>query len=112
MHRVARWHRTVAAPSGGSMLSLGPATRWRSTARSLRANPIITSSRPWGEWTDGLIEEDLLPVGWGAALGYPGFRPRAGGGAVAVRVLTAPSLARSEERRVGEECRSRWSPYH
>src|ERR1043166_8807692 len=23
-----------------------------------------------------------------------------------------PSLARSEERRVGKECRSRWSPYH
>ena len=25
---------------------------------------------------------------------------------------TAGSLARSEERRVGKECRSRWSPYH
>src|SRR3712207_9290860 len=24
---------------------------------------------------------------------------------------TIPSLARSEERRVGKECRSRWSPY-
>ena len=23
-----------------------------------------------------------------------------------------PALARSEERRVGKECRSRWSPYH
>ena len=23
-----------------------------------------------------------------------------------------PSLWRSEERRVGKECRSRWSPYH
>ena len=23
-----------------------------------------------------------------------------------------PMLARSEERRVGKECRSRWSPYH
>src|SRR5215217_6227978 len=46
-----------------------------------------------GEWTDGLIEGDLLPVGWGAALGYPGFRPRVGGAAVAVQVLTAPLLA-------------------
>jgi len=46
-----------------------------------------------GEWTDGLIEEDLIPLGWGAALGYPGFRPRAGGDAVEVRVLSAPSLA-------------------
>jgi hypothetical protein len=42
---------------------------------------------------DGLIEGDLLPVGWGAALGYPGFRPRAGGAAVAAQVLTAPLLA-------------------
>src|SRR5260370_9841947 len=24
----------------------------------------------------------------------------------------APKAARSEERRVGKECRSRWSPYH
>jgi gamma-glutamylcyclotransferase (GGCT)/AIG2-like uncharacterized protein YtfP len=46
-----------------------------------------------GEWTDGTIEGDLIPMGWGAALGYPGFRPRAGGDAVAVKVLSAPSLA-------------------
>ena len=25
---------------------------------------------------------------------------------------THPALVRSEERRVGKECRSRWSPYH
>ena len=46
-----------------------------------------------GEWTDGLIEGDLLPLGWGADLGYPGFRPRIGGDAVAVQVLRAPLLA-------------------
>ncbi|HEX6902782.1 MAG TPA: gamma-glutamylcyclotransferase family protein [Thermoanaerobaculia bacterium] len=46
-----------------------------------------------GEWTDGLIEGDLFPVGWGAVLGYPAFRPRVGGPAVAVQVLTAPLLA-------------------
>src|SRR5256885_15796863 len=27
-------------------------------------------------------------------------------------VLLARQLPRSEERRVGKECRSRWSPYH
>ena len=26
--------------------------------------------------------------------------------------LTIDELLRSEERRVGKECRSRWSPYH
>ena len=25
---------------------------------------------------------------------------------------TCPAFNRSEERRVGKECRSRWSPYH
>ena len=34
-------------------------------------------------------------------------------GAVAVMALErVPSDIRSEERRVGKECRSRWSPYH
>ena len=27
-------------------------------------------------------------------------------------VWLIPKTARSEERRVGKECRSRWSPYH
>src|SRR3712207_9245469 len=31
---------------------------------------------------------------------------------VALTALGLAFLARSEERRVGKECRSRWSPYH
>ena len=27
-------------------------------------------------------------------------------------LIVFPELIRSEERRVGKECRSRWSPYH
>jgi gamma-glutamylcyclotransferase (GGCT)/AIG2-like uncharacterized protein YtfP len=46
-----------------------------------------------GEWTEGLLEGDLIPSGWGAELGYPGFRPRDGGEAVAVWVLRASRLA-------------------
>lgn len=45
-----------------------------------------------GAWTTGVVEGDLFPVGWGATLGYPAFRPRAGGPAVPVHVLAAPSL--------------------
>ena len=29
-----------------------------------------------------------------------------------VEIKKAETLLRSEERRVGKECRSRWSPYH
>ena len=28
------------------------------------------------------------------------------------KYTVTPSFIRSEERRVGKECRSRWSPYH
>src|SRR3712207_7857006 len=37
------------------------------------------------------------------------------GAEATVRLATSPELegvTRSEERRVGKECRSRWSPYH
>src|SRR3989449_9398503 len=31
---------------------------------------------------------------------------------VVMPAYTCPAVPRSEERRVGKECRSRWSPYH
>ena len=45
-----------------------------------------------GEWAEGVVEGELSAEGWGATLGYPAFRPRAGGAAVAVRVLTSSAL--------------------
>ena len=62
--------------------------------------------------------------------GYPLMRENASNSALALGSAATPSLkftgdtntgiyspgadqvARSEERRVGKECRSRWSPYH
>src|SRR3990167_3705731 len=41
-------------------------------------------------------------LGWASSLSHSGT-------AVAAHAVTQP---RSEERRVGKECRSRWSPYH
>ena len=34
------------------------------------------------------------------------------GSIYSIAVLAGWALCRSEERRVGKECRSRWSPYH
>src|SRR3712207_9119395 len=51
------------------------------------------------EINDGVHDEGLVAI-----LGVPLIR-----GAQVIGVLFA---ARSEERRVGKECRSRWSPYH
>ena len=42
--------------------------------------------------------------------GIPHFERTMAEGAASVKLLC--ELARSEERRVGKECRSRWSPYH
>ena len=36
----------------------------------------------------------------------------AGGLIIAAAILCWVFVLRSEERRVGKECRSRWSPYH
>jgi gamma-glutamylcyclotransferase (GGCT)/AIG2-like uncharacterized protein YtfP len=45
-----------------------------------------------GQWAEGVVEGDLHPVGWGATLGFPAFRPREGGPAVPVHVLTSAAL--------------------
>src|SRR5829696_9531535 len=61
------------------------------------------------DWSVTGVQKCALPI-WVAILDDP-----------VPRVLRSPSLRvdvppragpRSEERRVGKECRSRWSPYH
>src|SRR6266566_9044969 len=63
-------------------------------------------TRLQGDWSSDVCSSDL-------ATGPPSGAPagqRAGRRALPRRRATA--RARSEERRVGEECRSRWAPYH
>src|SRR6266852_8859556 len=56
-------------------------------------------TRCYRDWSSDVCSSDLRAVGWAvgecSARSYPAGRAR-----------------RSEERRVGKECRSRWSPYH
>src|SRR5256885_5291513 len=86
-------------------------------------------TRLQGDWSSDVCSSDL--VGGRQMAGRPSHRQRrpclrhgdgsaaaASGGAGAdgavrhrpVRLIAG--RGRSEERRVGEECRSRWSPYH
>ena len=44
--------------------------------------------------------------------GGKGKRDKRGGRDEEVKAPVNLALVRSEERRVGKECRSRWSPYH
>nr|WP_178139001.1 hypothetical protein [Enterococcus faecium] len=45
-------------------------------------------------------------------LGYPSLTITNVAGSTLSREASFTLLLRSEERRVGKECRSRWSPYH
>ena len=66
---------------------------------------------PWGVWSGSRSETARDRVSTGVAFGFvsiPNF-------ALAVVLYYVVGLRlgwRSEERRVGKECRSRWSPYH
>src|SRR5690348_18236770 len=55
-----------------------------------------------GDWSSDVCSSDLL------MLSHPGS------GIAKSRQATPaePARVRSEERRVGKECRARWSPYH
>src|SRR3712207_8768026 len=86
-------------------------------------------TRYWRDWSSDVCSSDLTVVQF---VSLPGLSVQrldcvAGTGPAAVRthlivvqvglwvmipLLAVLPLARSEERRVGKECRSRWSPYH
>src|ERR1022692_5144374 len=70
----------------------------------------VAGHRPVRDLSGPFADHDLALDGPAAGGGPPG-PPRGPAGAQAPGQLPA-QLTRSEERRVGKECRSRWSPYH
>src|SRR3712207_6952862 len=78
-------------------------------------------TRYWRDWSSDVCSSDLSCIGasWiGGGVGgtidlmRPALKP-AGLLLIGEPYWTdPPPAARSEERRVGKECRSRWSPYH
>src|SRR3989454_4732370 len=63
-------------------------------------------TRLQGDWSSDVCSSDLDPVDKGTVV-MTDDRAADGG-----KYGTADIVTRSEERRVGKECRSRWSPYH
>src|SRR2546426_1190418 len=76
-------------------------------------------TRLQGDWSSDVCSSDLLGDALlgtlragTAARGGPGL-PRGTGRSRFLALRLPPDRQdRSEERRVGKECRSRWSPYH
>src|ERR1039458_5850103 len=91
------WTNDADGPGSGQAEQIGAALGYEVAACTLakgrRARPHVAATERW------------MPL-----MGF-----RAGVRSLYVsstRPLHTTELARSEERRVGKECRSRWSPYH
>src|SRR2546426_2013808 len=84
-------------------------------------------TRLQGDWSSDVCSSDLgalapgqavrimtgAPMPRGADTVYPQeVTTRAGGRVRVGPIAKGANVRRSEERRVGKECRSRWSPYH
>src|SRR3712207_8256395 len=87
-------------------------------------------TRYWRDWSSDVCSSDLNGVG--PCSGSTAYLEKKGGaehpgeeqndeewevinsynGGADAYLQTGQALHRSEERRVGKECRSRWSPYH
>ena len=109
-------HVSRAAPVSRPVLVIGE----RGTGKELIASRLHYLSARWEQplikvncaaLTESILESELFGHEAGAFTGasrqHLGHFERADGG-----TLILDELGRSEERRVGKECRSRWSPYH
>src|SRR2546429_6689660 len=98
---------TRAAASGGYTLLVDmplnclPATTTVDALEAKRKAATGECRVDWIAW-GGVVSDNQEHIESLAAAGAPGFKC----------FLIHPGIDRSEERRVGKECRSRWSPYH
>ena len=64
-----------------------------------------------GDWSSDVCSSDLLPQRELVSIKSVDAAATRNG-LYKNRALPQREMGRSEERRVGKECRSRWSPYH
>src|SRR3712207_9525187 len=93
--------RLVFVDECGTHTSLAPLYGYAPKGERLRL------SVPRGRGKNTTLLSSMTVEGMGPSLAVEGATTAVVFGAYVERVL-----ARSEERRVGKECRSRWSPYH
>ena len=93
--------------------------RYYPDSRSLLGLPMNGTSQTLGtgdvqvtlRWA-GRDDLDLAVMGPGGEMVFYGNPEIASGGTLDVDANGGCQVSRSEERRVGKECRTRWSPHH
>src|SRR5258708_995883 len=112
----------MRSASGSSAWSIGSEKSCRSGKRQSTLNSLVpeieltidrlakTGEGVGTHQGQSVFIEGVIPGERARVRPVPGTKPKR---AALVQIIApSPSRRRSEERRVGKECRSRWSPYH
>src|SRR2546428_622682 len=95
-------------PTGRAVLVMWITGQW-TVAEAVESSVLFLRRRPHAvldrDWSSDVCAADVMWIG--PMLPPPTSEPR-----LQFRVSEPTAPVRSEERRVGKECRSRWSPYH
>src|SRR3989441_10150651 len=119
----------ASAGSSAARLIVDPIDATRNFVRGIPVFATLLAIEEGDEVVAGVVSAPALRTRWHAARGAGAFREGARLAVSGVRALERALLfhgnlgpaegapprgifERSEERRVGKECRSRWSPYH
>ena len=99
-------HDCSPTPIGKTLANLGYASQVHNEHRSVESKWNFTPS-VISNWAVIISVKAFLCMIWchSSPSLFPSHHP-------SLPLSLSPSLSRSEERRVGKECRSRWSPYH
>ena len=99
--KLALWRRSAAAILSFLLLQAHVV---------FAGGPLVVGGPAQGISGVPLVWDNMNPVMYRADSGPLSQQPN--GGAVVITNAQGVARVRSEERRVGKECRSRWSPYH
>ena len=97
----------VTSPRGAAMADMIQILSRRFPGLHIRLFPALVQG-------EGSVEEVVRGIEYFSSTGWPDvvIVGRGGGSLEDLWTFNEEAVARSEERRVGKECRSRWSPYH
>src|SRR5258708_33527385 len=101
---------TLTVRVGGNWRVTKAHPDWKETVAGHEPKSVRVTGKELGSWDSSLALFLREARGWSETRGIPLVIEQVPEGADKLARLLVQK--RSEERRVGKECRSRWSPYH